>query len=124
MYRLAVKTDFIAQHFLIGGDWGAENKKHSHHYQFEIELAGEKLDGHGYLVDIVKVKDYLETLIAHYRDKTLNDLTEFKGLNPSIENLACISHRSLSQHMHDIGMPAIIVKVWEDDIASVSYQTE
>jgi 6-pyruvoyltetrahydropterin/6-carboxytetrahydropterin synthase len=124
MFRLAVKTDFIAQHFLIGGDWGAENQKHSHHYQLEIRLDGELLDNHGYLVDIVKVKDHLERLIVHYRDKTLNELSEFKGLNPSIENLALISYRALSRSMRDIGITQIKVKVWEDDIASVAYQEE
>ena len=35
MYSVAVKREFVAQHFLIGGDWGAENDWHSHHYQVE-----------------------------------------------------------------------------------------
>ena len=25
MYTVSVKQDLIAQHYLIGGDWGAEN---------------------------------------------------------------------------------------------------
>jgi 6-pyruvoyltetrahydropterin/6-carboxytetrahydropterin synthase len=32
MYTVAVRRDFIAQHYLIGGDWGAENELHAHHY--------------------------------------------------------------------------------------------
>ena len=32
MYTLGIKRDFIARHFLIGGDWGAENLPNSHHY--------------------------------------------------------------------------------------------
>jgi 6-pyruvoyltetrahydropterin/6-carboxytetrahydropterin synthase len=31
MYVVAVKREFDAQHFLIGGDWGPENEIHSHH---------------------------------------------------------------------------------------------
>ena len=124
MYKLTVKKDFIARHFLFGGDWGLENQLHSHHYQLEIQLAGKTLDNHGYLVDIVKVKEYLEKLTSYYRDKTLNDLSEFKGLNPSIENLARISHQSFNRSMHEIGISELIVKVWEDDIASVAYQEE
>jgi 6-pyruvoyltetrahydropterin/6-carboxytetrahydropterin synthase len=124
MYKLIVKKDFIAQHFLFGGDWGLENQLHSHHYRLEVQLAGKTLDSHGYLVDIVKVKEYLEKLTSDYRDRTLNDLSEFKGLNPSIENLAYISHRSLSHSMVDFGISELIVRVWEDDIASVAYQEE
>ena len=27
MYTIAIKSDFVAQHYLIGGDWGEENQK-------------------------------------------------------------------------------------------------
>ena len=30
MYTVSVKRDFIARHFLIGGDWGRENEPHAH----------------------------------------------------------------------------------------------
>jgi 6-pyruvoyltetrahydropterin/6-carboxytetrahydropterin synthase len=43
MYTVAVKRDFVAQHFLVGGDWGAENQKHSHHYEVELQLEGATL---------------------------------------------------------------------------------
>jgi len=64
MYTIAVKRDFIAQHFLIGGAWGPENEKHSHHYQVEVQLEGAALDEHGYLMDIVDIEAKLDTLIA------------------------------------------------------------
>ena len=41
MYTVTITRDFVAQHFLIGGDWGAENQWHSHHYQVEVRLEGE-----------------------------------------------------------------------------------
>lgn len=120
MYKLAVSQDFIAQHFLIGGDWGAENQKHSHHYRLEIQLQGKSLDKHGYLLDIVNVKAELDQLISGYRDHTLNDLPEFKDSNPSIENLARISYQSLRKN----GIEPRKVRVWEDDIAWVTYQED
>ncbi len=30
MYSVSVRRNFIAQHYLIGGDWGPENELHSH----------------------------------------------------------------------------------------------
>jgi 6-pyruvoyltetrahydropterin/6-carboxytetrahydropterin synthase len=55
-YSVGVIRDFVAQHFLIGGDWGRENDKHSHHYKLEAIFEGDKLDRHGYLLDIAEVK--------------------------------------------------------------------
>jgi 6-pyruvoyltetrahydropterin/6-carboxytetrahydropterin synthase len=124
MYKLAVKKDFIAQHFLTGGDWGSENQKHSHHYQLEIQLMGKDLDNHGFVVDIVRINEHLEKLISSYRDKTLNDLTEFKDINPSIENLARISYQTFYQLIQGTEIRALKVKVWEDNIAWVSYREE
>jgi 6-pyruvoyltetrahydropterin/6-carboxytetrahydropterin synthase len=124
MYKLAVERDFIAQHYLVGGDWGPENHKHSHHYRLEIQLERKTLDNHGFVVDIVKIKDYLEKLIANFRDHTLNELPEFKNLNPSIENLASILYQALYRSVREAGILDLKIKVWEDNIAWVSYQEE
>jgi 6-pyruvoyltetrahydropterin/6-carboxytetrahydropterin synthase len=122
MYTLAVKRDFVAQHYLIGGDWGAENEWHSHHYQIEIILKGPALDKHGYLVDIVDVEANLESLVGYYRDKTLNDLPEFTELNPSIEHFARIVCHSLAEQLRTDNLSELIVKIWENDIAWSAYR--
>jgi len=122
MYTVAVKRDFVAQHFLIGGDWGAENFKHSHHYVVEAQLEGETLDRHGYLVDIVDIETHLNALVAHYRDQTLNDLPEFSGLNPSIEHFSRILCESLAARIKAHTLSHITVKLWENDIAWAAYR--
>ena len=122
MYTVAVKRDFVAQHYLIGGDWGAENEKHSHHYVVELRLEGATLDQHGYLVDIVEIEQQLDALVAHYRDKTLNDLPEFADLNPSIEHFARILCQTLANHIPAPNLNALTVRIWENDIAWASYR--
>ncbi len=122
MYTLAVKRDFVAQHFLIGGDWGAENQWHSHHYQLDVILEGDRLDRHGYLVDIVDVERTLQDLVTYYRDKTLNDLPEFSGLNPSIEHFTRILCDALVSRLKATTLTAIGVKIWENEIAWASFQ--
>ena len=121
MYTVAVTRDFVAQHFLIGGDWGPENEWHSHHYRVEVQLAGTALDEHGYLVDIVDIEHHLEALVAHYRDKTLNELPEFAGLNPSIEHFARILGQALSERSQASNLSAVTVKIWENEIAWAAY---
>lgn len=124
MYTIAVRREFIAQHFLVGGDWGAENQLHSHHYQLEIQLEGENLDQHGYLVDIVDIESNLELLISRYRDQTLNKLPEFIDLNPSIEHFARILCHKLAIAIQMPNLQAITTKLWENDIAWAAYRLE
>ena len=122
MYTIAIKRDFIAQHYLIGGDWGPENEGHSHHYQVELQLRGETLDQHGYLVDIVEIERVLAALIEHYRDRTLNDLPEFAGLNPSIEHFSRILCQALTAHIQAENIRTVKVRLWENEIAWASYK--
>jgi len=124
MYTVAVKRDFIAQHYLVGGDWGVENNLHSHHYQLELQLGGDVLDQHGYLVDIVDVEKGLESLVAHYRDQTLNNLAEFAGFNPSIEHFARILCQALAARVTALNVNHLTVRLWENDLAWASYRIE
>ena len=124
MYTVAVKRDFVAQHYLIGGDWGPENELHSHHYAVEVQLQAETLDQHGYLVDIVEIEENLDSVVAGYRDKTLNALPEFEGLNPSIEHFCRILGETLANLIKTGTLSALTVQVWENEIAWASYRME
>jgi 6-pyruvoyltetrahydropterin/6-carboxytetrahydropterin synthase len=120
MYTLAVRRSFVAQHFLIGGDWGTENFWHSHHYQLELQLEGQTLNQFGYLVDIVQVEAALNALVSTYRDKTLNDLPEFANLNPSIEHFTRIAAHQLAPQVYAPNLSGLVVKIWENEIAWAS----
>ena len=122
MYTVAVQRQFVSQHYLIGGDWGDENKRHSHHYRVEVQLSGESLDQHGYLTDIADIEAALEALVKHYRDQTLNELPEFTGLNPSIEHFSRIFGDKLLQRLSLSHLNKIRVKIWETDMAWAAYE--
>lgn len=124
MYMVAVKREFDAQHFLIGGDWGPENDLHQHHYQVEVQLQGAALDQHGYLVDIVNIETHLEALVVKYKNKILNDFPEFEGLNPSIENFSRIFCLEFSENVIEPNISTVTIKLWENEIAWASYRIE
>ncbi|MFM8321765.1 MAG: 6-pyruvoyl trahydropterin synthase family protein [Chloroflexota bacterium] len=124
MYTVAVQRDFIAQHFLVGGDWGAENARHSHHYRIELQLHGELLDRHGYLVDIVEIERILDELTGAYRDRTLNELPEFAGLNPSIEHFSRILAERISAQLSAANIYRLTVQLWENQIAWAAYSLD
>jgi len=121
MYTLAVRREFIARHFLIGGDWGPENFPNSHHYILELRLKGEQLDQHGYLCDIVDVEKHLDEIVSYYREQMLNEKPEFSGLNPSIEHFARILAASLNEKIKAKNICKLKVVLWEHKNAWASY---
>ena len=124
MYILGVRRDFIARHFLIGGDWGPENFPNSHHYVLELQLEGKELDQHGYLVDIVDVEKQLNEIVQYYKDQMLNDKPEFAGLNPSIEHFSRILTMSLSERINAKNISALKVVLWENESAWSAFRVE
>ena len=124
MYTLAVRREFIARHFLIGGDWGPENFPNSHHYILELQLSGNELDQHGYLVDIVDVEKHLDEIVGYYKEQMLNEKHEFAGLNPSIEHFARILATSLNKRIHANNIVSLKVVLWEHADAWAAYEIQ
>lgn len=124
MYSLGVRKDFIANHFLVGGDWGSENFPHAHHYIAEVIIESTVLDKHGYLVDIVEVEAALNNTITYFRDSLLNDKPEFAGLNPSIEHFSRIISEKLLASITPPGSGAFTLKLWENEYCWAAYRCE
>jgi 6-pyruvoyltetrahydropterin/6-carboxytetrahydropterin synthase len=124
MYSIGIKKEFIARHYLTGGDWGSENLEHSHYYRVEIEIRGRSLDNHGYLVDFVDLDACVDSLVDRYRESILNDLPEFSGLNPSVEHLARIFCTRLSSSLFISNILATKITIWEKSGVWASYEEE
>ena len=122
MYTVAVGQDFIARHYLVGGDWGDENEPHAHQYVVEVQLEGRDLDTHGYLTDICDIESTLDAQVTYYRDKMLNELPEFEGLNPSIEHFARIICQTVAAHIQTQHLNAMVVKLWESEQAWAQFR--
>lgn len=124
MYTLAVRREFIARHYLIGGDWGPENFPNSHHFILELQLEGRELDRHGYLVDIVDVEKHLDEVIGGFKEQMLNERPEFEGLNPSLEHFSRILANSLNARIIAPNLTALRVVLWENAAAWASFRIE
>ncbi|HVU50255.1 MAG TPA: 6-carboxytetrahydropterin synthase [Polyangia bacterium] len=124
-FTVGVVREFIASHFLFGGDWGAENQPHSHHYRLEAIFEGDELDRHGYLLDIAVVKEHLDALVGRYRDKSLNELPELGGRNPGLEPFARVLAEALAGALLPALSPgtlrSLTVKLWENQEAFATY---
>jgi 6-pyruvoyltetrahydropterin/6-carboxytetrahydropterin synthase len=124
-FTVGVIREFIASHFLFGGDWGRENQPHAHHYRMEAIFAGDELDRHGYLLDIAVAKEHIDALVARFRDRTLNDLPELAGRNPGLEPfaraLADGLARSLLPALPPRTLTSLTIKLWENEEAFAAY---
>lgn len=124
MYTVSVKRDFIARHYLVGGDWGRENEPHAHHYVIEVQIEGTELDEHGYLVDIVRIESELEATVDYFRDNMLNDLPEFAGINTSLEHFSRIACQKLIEAIQPSGPGALTVRLWENECNWASFRQD
>lgn len=68
------------------------------------------------------METHLDKLVDYFRDTTLNDLPEFEGLNPSIENFARILCRALGKEINVAGLTGLSIKIWENDAAWAEYR--
>ena len=122
MYAVSVSRTFVAQHYLTVPNPGPEGTLHSHQYTVEATFRGPDLDEYGYLVDIDAVIDALEAVVDSLRDRTLNELPALEGRNPSAERLASIVGDRLLERLEPETATELVIRIDEDDIASVSHE--
>ncbi len=113
MYTISVERKFTAKHYLIGGDFGAENEVHPHNYKVQVRVSGSFLDDHGFLVDINEINAQLDSALDYFKDQTLNDLPQFADLNPSVEHFARIFCRYFSNLIEADKLNSLTVRMWE-----------
>jgi len=121
MYSVSVRQKFIAQHFLPN-ETGKEHTSHSHHYFIEVCGYGEKLDGQGFLIDIVDLKDVLDRHIQQFSNRLLNDLDEFHDKTPTLENLANLFWIKIASHLKSTKVSSMKVTIWEEEHVYASFE--
>ncbi len=96
-------SDFNAAHQLLNPDWTPEKNRevfgkcfnpnyHGHNYKLTVKVTGEVDPETGYVMDLKKLDDLIRLEIHDRFDhRNLNlDCTEFKTLNPTVENISVV----------------------------------
>ncbi|KAA1242337.1 6-carboxytetrahydropterin synthase [Aquimarina sp. RZ0] len=107
------KAHFNAAHRLYRKDWSDEKnfqvfgkcsnpRYHGHNYELIVGVTGEVDPETGFLIDLKILKEYIKEEIEDSFDhKNLNEeVTEFKELNPTVENIAIVIWNRLRKRIN------------------------
>lgn len=86
-YRFELNKDmhFSAAHYIPAVEAGKCAHMHGHTYHLNVTIAGDRLNGTGFLIDFKKLKDLIH---KRYDHSVLNDHAEFTDTFPTTEQLA------------------------------------
>ncbi len=102
------KEHFNAAHRLNNPKWSDQKNEevfgkcnnanwHGHNYELVVKLVGEPDPDTGYVFDMKVLSDLIKKhVLTRFDHKNLNlDTAEFRGLNPTAENIAVVIYRIL-----------------------------
>ena len=108
------KEHFNAAHRLYNESWSDEKNEqvfgkcnnpnwHGHNYEMVVSLTGEPDADTGYVYDMKKLSNLIkEHVLSRFDHKNLNlDVTEFKNLNPTAENIVKVIYDILRPKIED-----------------------
>ncbi len=110
--KVSRKAHFNAAHRLYRPDWSFEKNDavfgkcnnpnfHGHNYELIVSVRGEIDQETGFVIDMKILKDLIKSEIENAFDhKNLNlEVSEFKELNPTAENIAVVIWNKLRPHI-------------------------
>ena len=116
-YTIKVEGDFSAAHNLRGYKGKCE-ALHGHNWKVEVKASSEKLDKTGMVMDFKHLKMKLSKVLKQFDHTYINNISYFKKLNPTSENIARYIYESLQ--FQTPGLQS--VTVWENSTSSATYE--
>lgn len=123
MYELTVDSKFAAAHSLRGyrGDCA---RIHGHTWGVSATVRAGRLDELGMSIDFKEISEALDRIVGRFDHQNLNDIEEFKDINPTAENLGKLIFDLLSEKLNNENVRVITVTVAESDRYRVTYSED
>ena len=121
MYELTVESGFSAAHRLRNYRGKCENL-HGHNWRVEVTIGSNQLDNKGMVIDFRKIKEKLGRVLDGLDHTYLNELSEFKKINPTSENIAGYIYSRLKKLIMGKKITVKKVSVWETKDSSATYR--
>ena len=117
MYSLKVEVTFSSAHNLRGYKGKCE-ELHGHNWKVEVVISKNKLDKAGMVMDFKDIKRKLNNILEKLDHKYLNNITYFKKVNPTSENIA----KYIFDQAKRDNLKLKSVNVWENATCSAIYE--
>ena len=124
MYNIKIEANFSSAHNLRGYKGKCE-ELHGHNWKVEEVVSKDKLDKAGMVLDFKYLKMKLNKVLEKLDHKYLNNLSYFKKVNPTSENIAKYIYDSLKEQFsrsNSQGASLKSVTVWENSTSSSTYE--
>ena len=121
MYELSVDSHFAAAHCLrdYKGDCA---RLHGHTWRVTAIIEASTINEIGICIDFKDVARALDEIVGRFDHQTLNNLEEFKDINPSAENIGNLIFNRLSEKLESDNVRVLSVTVAESDRYRVTYR--
>jgi len=125
MWELTKYFEFEASHFLRNYVGDCANI-HGHSYKVEVTFKGDKLDDRQILIDFKDIKKIVKTNVLERCDhKHLNDLPEYKEVNPTAETMAQLFFSFIAGSIDsNANYKLDSVAVWETSTSKCVYRED
>lgn len=130
--KICRRETFNAAHRLFVADWSDDKNQsvfgkcsnpnyHGHNYVLETYVEGPIDPITGYVFDLGLLKKIIhDEIVDRFDHRNLNlDCPEFKGINPTAENIAVVCHQIIQQHIPS--HLKLSVRLYETDKNWVEY---
>ncbi|MEK7281693.1 MAG: 6-carboxytetrahydropterin synthase QueD, partial [Chloroflexota bacterium] len=118
--EVQVRLHFDAAHYLRGYGGRCE-ALHGHRFEVVAGVRGERRDEVGLVYDFVELKQRLAEVLTPLDHSCLNDLSPFKKVNPSSENIAYFIYEALAPQLQCDGLSLAYIEVGESPESRVRY---
>ena len=120
MFHIHATTQFSAAHHLTGYDGNCSNI-HGHNWLVKASLETEYLDEIGISIDFRTLKKSLNELVQEMDHAYLNNLSTFRNINPTSEEIARYLYKKLQLQFDSEQTRVVSVEVAENETSSVVY---
>ena len=121
MFEIEVELSFSSAHYLRGYKGKCESL-HGHNWRVKATVSGKELNREGLLLDFKELKERLRKVLEELDHKNLNEISYFKRVNPTSENIAKFIFDKLKREIIKGKLKKITV--WESDNSLASYYEE
>ena len=120
MYDIFIKTHFSSGHHLRDYPGSCE-LPHGHNWKVTVTVRAFELDELGMGIDFKLLKKKVNKVIDTLDHRILNDMKEFRSINPSSEHLSRYIYQKLKKPLKHQRYSLYSVTVYETDTSGLTY---